>query len=128
MHRIILIGVGGFALINAAYIFGAPQHWYDNVPGVTATGPLNFHFAKDIALAFLSSGIALIWAGAKGNASVAMFGVAWLMFHALFHVWIWMHRGFPTDLVAFVNLVGIQLPAGLAVFGAAALKAQGEEQ
>lgn len=128
MHRTILIGVGGFALINATYMFGAPHHWYQTVPGVSFTGPLNLHFAKDVAFAFLSSGLALIWAGTKSDVSAAIVGAAWLVFHAMFHFWIWMHRGFPADLVALVNLVGIQLPAGLAVWGGLTLRTQGEKQ
>lgn len=124
MHRIILIGAGGFALISAAYIFGAPTHWYDTVPGVSGTGPLNLHFAKDIALAFLTSGLALLWAGMKGDGTLAIFGAAFLVFHALFHIWIWMHRGFPADLVAFVNFTGIQVPAALALWAALALRAR----
>ncbi|MGR3760028.1 hypothetical protein ACUXV3_07815 [Roseobacteraceae bacterium NS-SX3] len=121
MQRIILIGIGGFALVNAAYMWGGVQHWYDTVPGVSQTGPLNRHFARDVALAFLSSGMALIWAGRNSDKTAAVFGAAWLIFHAVFHAWIWMHRGFPADLIALTNLVGIQFPAGLAGWAALTL-------
>ena len=122
MHRFVLIGVGGYALINAGYIWAAPEHWYATVPGVQATGALNLHFAKDIALAFLSSAAALIWAGSKANATAAICGVAWLALHALFHLTIWLQRGAPADLVALVNLTGIQLPAWLAAWAALRLR------
>lgn len=125
MQRTILIGVGGYALVNAAYIWGATQHWYDTVPGVMQTGPLNVHFARDVGLVFLSSGIALIWAGRKVDRSAAVCGAAWLVFHAAFHLWIWMHRGFPADIVALTNFAGIQIPAGLAIW--AALTLHGDE-
>ncbi|MEW9918570.1 hypothetical protein AB2B41_03075 [Marimonas sp. MJW-29] len=114
MNRIILVGVGGYALFNAAFMLLAPQLWYAEVPGVAATGPLNLHFATDVALAFLSSGLALVWAGVKVDFSAAVFGSCWLMLHALFHVSIWVQRGFPADFVAVANLLGIQLPAMLA--------------
>ena len=126
MHRIILIAVGGYALVNATYIWAAPQHWYNTIPGVPATGPLNLHFARDVALAFLSSAIALIWAGGKANATAAICGSLWLAFHALFHLWVWANRGFPADLVALTNLTGIQLPAWVSAWAAIKLhKAEG---
>ena len=122
MHRIILLGVGGYALVNAVYILGATEHWYNSVPGVSATGPLNRHLAWDVGLVFLTSGLALIWAGLRSDVTAAVLGAAWLVLHALFHLWIWMHRGFPADLMALTNLLGIQLPAALAVVAAHRLR------
>ncbi|OBY28102.1 hypothetical protein [Leisingera sp. JC1] len=124
MQRIFLTAAGGFALVNAAYMWTATQHWYATVPGVQQTGPLNIHFAKDVALAFLSSGLALAWAGLKADRSAAVFGSAWLVFHALFHIWIWTHHGFPADLIALTNLTGIQLPAAAALWAALTLQRQ----
>ncbi len=121
MQKTLLIGVGAFALLNAAYMWTATGHWYDTVPGVAQTGPLNRHFALDVGLAFLSSGLALLWAGLRADRSAALCGAAWLVFHALFHIWIWLHRGLPTDLVALTNLGGIQLPALLALWAALTL-------
>ena len=87
MTRTVLLGVGAYSLLNAIYIWGATQHWYATIPGVALTGPLNLHFAKDVALAFLSSGLALIWAGRHGDKSAGVFGAIWLGLHALFHIW-----------------------------------------
>lgn len=111
MRNLLLIGVGGLSVVTAIYMWTATQHWYDTIPGVNFTGPLNFHFAKDVALAYLTSGVALIWAGVNHDKTVGFFGAAWLVLHALFHIWIWMHRGAPVDLVALINLTGIQIPA-----------------
>jgi hypothetical protein len=99
-------------------------HWYDAVPGVSHTGPLNLHFAKDVGLAYLTSGAALIWSGAKQDPSAAFFGASWPFLHALFHVWIWLHRGMALDVIAATNLVGIQLPAYLGLYGALRLCAE----
>ncbi|OED45947.1 hypothetical protein AB838_21995 [Rhodobacteraceae bacterium (ex Bugula neritina AB1)] len=118
MQRIILAAAGGFALINAAYMWAATPHWYATLPGVQMTGPLNIHFARDVALAFLSSGLALAWAALKTDRSAAVCGSAWLVFHALFHIWIWSHRGFPADLIALTNFTGIQLPAAAVLWAA----------
>ena len=118
MQKIALFIVGIFALIIAAYMWLTPEHWYQTVPGVQETGPLNLHFARDVGLAFLSSGIALVYAVRLGDARLAFFGASWLIFHALFHLWIWLHRGMPMDLIAFTNFAGILLPAVLALWAA----------
>lgn len=118
MQRATLIGVGGLSIGTATYIWAATQHWYDSIPGVVSTGPLNFHFAKDVALAYLMSGGALLWAGLKNDKSAGICGAAWLVLHALFHIWIWMTRDTPLDIIALTNLLGIQVPAFLAVYAA----------
>ena len=58
------------------------------------------------------------WGAGKRNVTAAVFGAAWPCFHALFHIWIWLGRGVPFDEIALVNLVGIQLPAWLALMAA----------
>lgn len=121
MQRSVLVAVGGLSVVTAAYMWIATQHWYATIPGVAQTGPMNFHFARDVALAYLASGAALLWAGGKHNKSAALCGASWLVLHALFHVWIWMHRGFPTDMVALINLTGIQFPAFAGLFAAISL-------
>ncbi len=125
MQRNILVGVGGLSIGTAAYILIATQHWYDGVPGVALTGPLNFHFAKDVALAYLASGTTLVWAGLKHDKSAGICGASWLVLHAMLHIWIWVHRGIPLDVIALTNLIGIQVPAFLAFF--AAIKIQTEK-
>jgi hypothetical protein len=116
MQRTILITVGMLSIGTAGYMWSATQHWYENVPGVSATGPLNLHFAKDVALAYLASGAALIWAGAKYDKTAGICGASWLVLHALFHIWIWLHRDLPIDIISLTNLVGIQLPASIGLF------------
>lgn len=73
MRNLLLIGVGGLSVVTAIYMWTATQHWYDTIPGVNLTGPLNFHFAKDVALAYLTSGLALIWAGVTHDKTVGFF-------------------------------------------------------
>jgi hypothetical protein len=48
-----------------------------------------------------------------------------LVLHALFHVWIWVHRGLPADVIALTNLAGIQLPAWGALILAFRLNTKG---
>lgn len=92
MDRIIKAGallLGLFLLGNGLVMLADPVDWYFAVPGVTATGPFNQHFLRDIGLIYVMigggflTGIArpvermVIWAGAT----------LWLAGHALFHFW-----------------------------------------
>ena len=122
MIKTMLWAVAGYFLASAAVMWAAPQPWFDAVPGVAATGGYNAHFIRDLALAFAVSGLALATGAAAGDRRLALFGAAWPCLHALFHIWIWgMHRGAALDLVALVNLAGIQLPGWLALVCAAHL-------
>lgn len=122
MERHLLCGLALFHGLNAAVMWSLPRVWYDTIPGVVETGGFNTHFVRDIALVFALSGAAL-WAGARqDNRSLALFGAGWPVMHALFHLWIWgMHRGAALDLVAFTNLLGIQLPGWLGLWMAVRL-------
>ncbi len=110
--------IGGLHVLNAGLMWAAPDAWYVRVPGVSATGPFNMHFVRDIALIFLVSGVALIAGALRGSRAALLFGASWPALHALFHIWIWVGRGMPLDPVAFTNSAGIQLPAWLALTAA----------
>ena len=123
MNRIILILAAIFFTGLAAQMWFAPQYWYDNTPGVSNMGPFNLHFILDAALAFLASGLAIIWGLAKHDKTALIFGAFWPCLHAAFHIWIWITmRGMPFDLIAAVNLFGIQLLAWLAMYAAVKTK------
>ena len=51
----VLLGI--FNLANGLYMLAAPAGWYLAVPGITATGPFNQHFIRDIGLIFVLMGI-----------------------------------------------------------------------
>ncbi len=118
MWKWLLVGLGAISIANGFYMWFAPQDWYDAVPGVAAMGPFNLHFVRDIALVFAFSGGAMIYGAVRAMPAVAVTGTIWPCLHALFHIQIWMARGFPFDEVALVNLVGIQVPSWLALFAA----------
>jgi len=118
MWKSVLVVLGAVAVGNGIFMWFAPMAWYEAVPGVADMGPFNLHFIRDIALVFTFSGGAInvgVW---KVRPDFALAGAAWPAMHALFHIQIWTARGFPFDEVALVNLVGIQLPAWLALFAA----------
>src|SRR3546814_10054009 len=50
-----VLGGNGLAMLFAGL------WWYGAVPGVTATGPYNPHFVRDIGAAYLVTGLAAAW-------------------------------------------------------------------
>lgn len=123
MIRPVLYGLSLYFFLSGAYMWAAPMHWYASVPGVPETGGYNSHFIRDVALAFAVSALALATAARLRDPRLAFFGAAWPVLHALFHIWIWVfHRGTATDLVALINLIGIQVPGWAALIAATSLK------
>lgn len=118
MWRFVLGIISAIYIGLALFMWFQPMAWYEATPGVAAMGPFNLHFIRDVALAYLVSGGAFIFALMKHDRTAAIFGAIWPCLHALFHLWIWVHRGVPFDEVAFVNFTAIQLPAWLGLFGA----------
>ena len=50
-----LLGLG--LLVNATVMLVAPGLWYAQLPGVSASGPLNLHFVRDLGCADLAAAI-----------------------------------------------------------------------
>ncbi len=118
MGRIILCVLGVLHILNGFYMLVLPHAWYDAVPGVSMLGPYNTHFIRDVALIFLGSG-GLFWAAVlRGVPAYALAGALWPVMHAVYHLQMWVGRGFAIDEIAFVNLAGIQLPAWLGLYAA----------
>ena len=81
-----ILGLGLAA--NGLVMLGFPADWYVTVPGVADTGPLNAHFIRDVGVAYLVSGAAMVWFAVKPAARpAAQAGAAFLTLHALVHVW-----------------------------------------
>lgn len=116
--RHILIAVALLNVATGVVVFLAPGYFYNNVPGVAMMGPFNVHFIRDVGLAYCGSGVLLAVAWRRQDYAFALGGALWPCLHALFHIQIWFARGAPVDRVAITNLLGIQLPAWLALFAA----------
>lgn len=85
--RVLLLIIGIYQAANGAVMLAAPDLWYATVPGVTETGPANIHFIRDIGLAFLAAGAALLMASRRPDdgrliAAAAVF----LGGHAVYHL------------------------------------------
>ena len=126
MARIVLVLVAVLHGIAAAFMWAAPGYWYETTPGVAMTGPLNVHFVRDVALAFGLSAVAILWGVMNRDRTALWFGCGFPAAHAAYHLVMWVGRGVPLDQVAVVNLLGIQLPAWVAI-GAIVLMTRQED-
>jgi len=116
MRRTLEIGMSGLLAIvlgaNALAMLLAGPWWYGAVPGVTATGPYNAHFIKDIGAIYLvcaASLAAFAWRPAKAAPALAA-ATAFLILHAAIHVAdALVSPSCGADLVR--DLPGIFLPA-----------------
>jgi hypothetical protein len=67
----------------------APAGWYHDLPaGVPDTGPLNYHFVRDIGAAFLTIGVAFLVSApeAPRRRGVVLAAALFFVLHALIHV------------------------------------------
>ena len=102
---------------NGAAMLLAPLDWYGAVPGVTATGPFNPHFVRDIGAAYLVAGGGVAWfawrprEGWPALAAAATF----LVLHAAIHVYDATCGTRPLqDMLR--DLAGVYLTAAAALF------------
>lgn len=83
------IAVGLLAAGNGLVMLVLPQTWFWSVDGVSLTGGYNAHFIRDIGMVYLLSGIAMFAGLARPTGRPLLWGAAaaWLMSHAVFHLW-----------------------------------------
>ena len=108
--------------LNGLAMLAAGRWWYGAVPGVTASGPFNPHFVKDIGAAYVAVGAAFAWLAARGSAAsrgAAGAGAAFLALHAGIHLT--EAIGAPTGLADLArDFPGVILPAVVAAWIVAA--------
>jgi hypothetical protein len=114
----LLIGAGSVA--NALWMLAGPMHWYTDLPAaVPDTGPFNAHFVRDIGCAFLSVGVALVWAAVRHAFRAPLVGIAalFLVSHALLHAYDTL-RGALGHAHWWLDAPGVYLPAILVAIAA----------
>lgn len=115
MHRAVAAILGLGLLPVAAVMLVASALWYERLPGVLESGPLNHHFARDLGCAFLAAGGALFYAAVKPrNArSLVSAAAALLVLHAVVH----LAEGALSDHAGWraVDIATVYLPAILAM-------------
>jgi hypothetical protein len=65
MARFLATLVALVYLGNGVHMLVDPSHWYASIPGVTASGPMNVHFIRDIGFIYLLSGAAFAFGVAR---------------------------------------------------------------
>lgn len=87
--QLLLIAAAITTIANGAFMLVKPLDWYVFVPTVVTTGPPNSHFIRDIGLAYLGSGLILLYAAADPvrRWRAAMVGGLWLTLHGLLHIY-----------------------------------------
>ena len=65
LAQLLLLVAALTTLANGFFMLARPLDWYVFVPTVVTTGPPNQHFIRDIGLAYIGSGLILLYATAS---------------------------------------------------------------
>ncbi|MGV1684022.1 hypothetical protein [Sphingopyxis sp. NJF-3] len=89
LAQLLLLVAAITCIANGAFMLAKPLDWYVFVPTVVTTGPPNAHFIRDIGLAYLGSGLILLYAAANPirHWRAAVVGGLWLTLHGLLHIY-----------------------------------------
>lgn len=87
--QLLLLIAAVTTIANGAFMLVKPLDWYVFIPTVITTGPPNAHFIRDIGLAYLGSGLILLYATAHPARRwrAAVVGGLWLALHGLLHIY-----------------------------------------
>jgi hypothetical protein len=118
LARVVAGALGLGLAVNALVMLADPALWYQRLPGVSASGPLNVHFVRDIGCANLVVGIAFLGRALARPVrwSAVTMAAVLLCVHAILHVWELL--GAPRDAGhRFArDLAPVYLPAALAAW------------
>lgn len=113
---VVFLGVTTFA--NALWMLAGPMHWYTELPAaVPDTGPFNPHFVRDIGCAFLTTGVALVWAffSPRFRLPLITISAVFLAAHAILHAYDTLRGALGHDHW-MLDLPGVYLPGLLLPF------------
>jgi hypothetical protein len=105
---LLVLGIGG--IVNGLFMLFTSEGWFANV--AADTGPFNVHLVRDVGAAYVTSGIASVWAARAPAwrlplaASAALF----LGLHGLIHVFE-VATGVQPPLHLLEDFPGVYLPA-----------------
>ncbi|MBN9233427.1 MULTISPECIES: hypothetical protein [Phyllobacteriaceae] len=103
--RTLLILIGLYQGANGLFMLAAPALWYVTIPGVTATGPANPHFIRDIGLAFIAAAAGLIIGALKRDRWMLIVASIFLGGHALLHLAEMQHGTTFADALRDIALI-----------------------
>src|SRR3546814_11329825 len=83
LAQLLLLIAAVTTIANGVFMLAKPLDWYVFVPTVVTTGPPNAHFIRDIGLAYLGSGLILLYATAHPVRPLRapVVGGLWLTLH-----------------------------------------------
>jgi hypothetical protein len=116
MGRIIAAALAAMLGANGLVMLFAGRWWYNAVPGVTATGPYNPHFVRDIGAAYLVTAAGLGWFAIRPReAWPALVGAAaFQTAHVAIHVFDAFNGTMPMAHI-IRDFAGVYLPTLLTV-------------
>lgn len=87
--QLLLLAAAVGAIANGGFMLVDPLAWYVFIPTVITTGPPNAHFIRDIGLAYVGSGLILLYAAGHPilRWRAAVVGGLWLTLHGLLHIY-----------------------------------------
>jgi hypothetical protein len=114
-----------FAIGNGVFMLIDPFGWYNFVGTVKATGPANSHFLRDIGIAYVVSGLVLVYASLKPSArsGLALIGGSWLLLHGILHIYE-VINGICSPEIFWQDAPGVLGPPLLVVIGLVILKSR----
>ncbi len=118
--------LGAGSVLNALWMLAGPLHWYTELPAaVPDTGPFNPHFVRDIGCAFLTAGVAQVWAAFAPALRFPLVATATLFLgaHALLHVYDTAVGNLPNDHW-WLDAPGVYVPAIVLVWATLRLRAE----
>jgi hypothetical protein len=115
-----LLVIGALASLNGLVMLAVPEPWFARV--ASDTGPLNFHLVRDVGGAYLTSGVAAIWAARapRWRAPLASAAALFQGLHAAIHVFdvlagtqppSHLLEDFPAVYLPTLILIGVALHA-----------------
>jgi len=113
---VVLVVLGVLALSNGLEMLLAPVWWYQSVPGVPETGPLNAHLVADGGTFNIPIGLGLILAARDPHRNVLMIAIAAGagVLHSCLHLYSHAAGLLSLDHLA-TEFFGIYIPAALLV-------------
>jgi hypothetical protein len=113
---LVLVVLGALALGNGLEMLFAPSWWYQAVPGVPETGPLNAHLVADGGTFNIPIGLGLILATRDPYRNVLVIAIAAGagVLHSFLHLYSHAAGLLSLDHLA-TEIFGIYLPAALLV-------------
>ena len=105
---LLLLGIGG--TVNGLFMLFTSEAWFASI--ATDTGPFNVHLVRDVGAAYVTSGVASVWAARvpRWRTPLAASAALFLGLHGLIHVFE-VVTGMQPPAHLLEDFPGVYLPA-----------------